>query len=116
MSSLNAAPPAKLGDKLVTIGSSVGGFAAAGKPDTRASLLPGTELAFDKDVKYYRRFSLLRFSRGYKSAKFRRFNAGKGGDECDVIEFPDGRTVMVSELVADQTATVVQVPPITQPE
>ena len=60
MSSLNAAPPAKLGDKLVTMGSSVGGFAAAGKPDTRASLLPGTELAFDKDVKYYRRFSLLR--------------------------------------------------------
>lgn len=70
---------------------------------------------FEKDIKYYRRFNLLRFSRGYRSAKFQRFNIGKSRDEHDALEFPDGRIVMVSELVAGQTATVVQVPPSAQP-
>ena len=78
--------------------------------------MPGTELAFDKDIKYYHRFSLLRFSRGYKTAKFRQFFAGKSGAEHDAIEFPNGRIVMVSELVGGQTATVMQVPPASQSE
>jgi hypothetical protein len=115
MSNLGAVPLAKIGDKLVTTRSSTCGFAAVGKPDGAISLLPGTELAFEKDIKYYRRFSLLRFSRDYRSAKFQRFNIGKSRDEHDALEFPDGRIVMVSELVAGQTATVVQVPPSAQP-
>ena len=110
MSSPAAAPPAKIGDKLVTTRSRACGFAAVGKPDAPVSLLPGTELAFEKDIKYYHRFSLLRFSRGCKTAKFRQFNIGKSRDEHDAIEFPDGRIVMVSELAAGQTATVVQLP------
>jgi hypothetical protein len=67
-------------------------------------------------LKYYRRFSLLRFSRGHKTAKFQRFNRGKTRGECDAVEFPDGRIVTVSELVSGQTATVVRVPPSAQPE
>jgi len=110
MSSLNAVPPAKIGDKLVTTRSSPCGFAPGGKPDGAVSLLSGTELEFDKDIKYYHRFSLLRFSRGYKTAKFRRFDTGASPDKRDAIEFPDGRLVMVAELVGGQTATVVQVP------
>ena len=111
MPSLRVARPAKIGDELITSRSSPCGFAAVGKPDGAISLLTGTELAFDKDIKYYHRFSLLRFSRGYKAAKFRQFSPGKHSDECDAIEFSDGRIVMVSELVDGQTATVVQVPP-----
>jgi hypothetical protein len=110
MSSPAAAPLPKIWDKLVTTRSRACGFAAVGKPDSPVSLLPGTELAFEKDIKYYHHFSLLRFSRGYKTAKFRQFNIGKSRDEHDAIEFPDGRIVMVSELTAGQTATVVQLP------
>ena len=116
MSNPGAMSPAKIGDKLVTTRSSACGFAAVGTPDAAVLLVPGTELEFDKDIKYYRRFSLLRFSRGYKTAKFRHFNTGIAGGEQDLIEFADGRIVMVSELVAGQTATVVQVPRTAQPE
>lgn len=116
MSNPGAMPPAKKGDKLVTSRSSACDFAAVGTPDAVLLLAPGTELEFDKDIKYYRRFSLLRLSRGYKTAKFRQFFTGKSGDEHDAIEFPNGRIVMVSELVAGQTATVAQVPRTAQPE
>jgi hypothetical protein len=115
MSSPAAAPPAKIGDKLVTTRSRACGFAAVGKPDAPIYLLPGTELAFEKVIKYYHRFSLLRFSRGHKTAKFRQFDIGKCRGEHDAIEFPDGRIVMVSELVGGQTATVVRAPPSAQP-
>ena len=107
---------AKTGDKLVTTRSTACGFAAFGKPDAPVSLLSGTELAFEKDIKYYHRFSLLRFSRGYKTAKFRHFNVGTPGEEHDAIEFPNGQIVMVSELVGGQAATVLQVPPTARPE
>src|SRR5271156_5817636 len=116
MSNPVAAPPAKVGDKLVTTRSSVCGFAAVGKPDAPVSLLHGTELEFEKNIKYYHRFSLLRFSRSYKAAKFRECIIGNPGDEHDALEFPDGRTVMVSELAVGQTATVLQVPPFVQPK
>jgi len=116
MSSLGTAPPAKIGDKLVTTRSSTCGFAAIGKPDAAVCLLPGTELTFEKDIRYSHRFGFLRFSVGYRTARFRRFNIDHPHNEHDALEFPDRRTVMVSELVAGQTATVVQVPPSAQPE
>ena len=48
MSNLGAAPPARIGDKLVTTRSSTCGFAAVGKRDAAVCLLPGTELTFEK--------------------------------------------------------------------
>jgi hypothetical protein len=115
MSSPGAVAPAKIGDKLVTTRSSACGFAAVGKPDVAVCLLPGTELAFEKDIQYSNRFSLLRFGLGYRIARFRQFNIDNPHDEHDALEFQDGRIVMVSELAADQTATVVKVPPSAQP-
>jgi hypothetical protein len=111
-----ASPPAKVGDKLVATRSSACGFAAAGKPDMAVRILPGTELGFEKGIRYYHRFSLLRFSRTYKTAKFQQFNIDNPHDEYNALEFPDGRIVMVSELVGGQIATVLQVPPSAQPE
>ena len=116
MSSLGTVPPAKIGDKLVTTRSSTCGFAAVGKPDVAVRLLPGTELAFEKDIRYRHRFGLRRFGVGYRIAKFQQFNIDNPHDEHDALEFPDGRTVMVSELVAGQIAIVVQLPLFANPE
>lgn len=54
--------PASAGDKLVSTtfdNSITRGFAAVGEPAIAVCLLPGTELAFDADVKYENFFPLL---------------------------------------------------------
>jgi hypothetical protein len=50
-----ASRPAKVGETLVTTmfpRTSTRGFAAEGEPGVAVCLLPGTELAFERDVKY----------------------------------------------------------------
>ena len=50
---LVASRPAKVGDKLVTTKfeySMTRGFAAIGEPNVAVCLLPGTEVAFEKEV------------------------------------------------------------------
>src|SRR5437016_13114896 len=50
-----ASRPAKVGETLVTTTfprTSSRGFAAEGEPGVAVCLLPGTELAFEQDVKY----------------------------------------------------------------
>jgi len=52
-----ASRPAKVGETLVTTTfprTSTRGFAAEGEPGVAVCLLPGTELAFEQDVKYDR--------------------------------------------------------------
>ena len=59
---LVASRPAKVGDKLVTTkfqDSMTRGFAAIGEPNMAVCLLPGTEIAFEKEVKYERFFVLF---------------------------------------------------------
>jgi len=59
---LVASRPAKVGDKLVTTkfqDSLTRGFAAIGEPSVAVCLLPGTEIAFEKEVKYERFFALF---------------------------------------------------------
>ena len=49
-----ASRPARVGDKLVSTSfppSSTRGFAATGEPNVAVCLLPGTELAFEENVK-----------------------------------------------------------------
>ena len=51
-----ASRPAKVADKLVStnfIGTITRGFAEVGEPNVAVCLLPGTEIAFDRDVNYY---------------------------------------------------------------
>ncbi len=114
MDDLLASRPVKAGDKLATTkfeNLSTCGFAAVGKPEAAVRLLPGTELGFDNDIRYYNRFSLLRFCVSHKTARFRQFSINGSDADHDALEFPDGRIVMLSELAAGQTATVMQVPP-----
>ena len=54
--------PAKIEDKLVTTtfkNSITRGFAAVGEPNVAVCLLPGTEIAFDNDVKCERLGGIL---------------------------------------------------------
>jgi hypothetical protein len=111
---LVASRPAKVGDKLATTDfakSITRGFAAIGEPEVAVCLLPGTELAFEDDVRYERAFSLLgRVRINHRVARFRQVNMTDPNAHHDALEFPDGRIVKVTRLVAGQTATVLQLP------
>ena len=118
MSDLVVSQPAKVGDKLVTVRfpkAASCGFAFLGKPDMAVCLPPGAELAFEKDIRYYHRFSLARFCVSHKIAMFRQFGADDRQSGRDALELPDGRIIMLTELVPGQTATVYQLPPSTRP-
>jgi hypothetical protein len=124
-----ASRPAKVGDKLFTTEfakSSARGFAAVGEfgvklvihdgpPKVAVCLLPGTELAFDDDVRYDRAFSLFGKARSnHKVARFRQIDLDDPHVHHDALEFPDGQVLKVTRLVAGQTATVLQLPVVTQ--
>lgn len=109
-----ASRPAQVGDKLVAtnfVNSITGGFAAVGQRDVAVCLVPGTELAFDDYVQYERAFSLFgRVRVPHKVARFRQVDMADPHAHHDAVEFPDGRIVKVTRLVAGQTATVLQLP------
>ena len=70
-----AARPAKVGDKLVSTrfpNSITRGFAAIGEPNVSVCLSPGTELAFEAEVKYEAAIALLpKKTLGESLARFR---------------------------------------------
>jgi hypothetical protein len=111
---LVASRPAKVGDELVTTkfqNSMTRGFAAIREPNVAVCLLPGTEVAFEKEVKYERFFTLFpNMKLGKKVAQFRQINVGKPGVHHDALEFPDGETVLLTRLCEGQHATVLQLP------
>ena len=104
--------PAKVGDKLVSTkfaNSITHGFAAVGEPDVAVCLLPGTEVAFDKDVVY--RHSLLPNRQlGEKVARFRQIHMDNPNTHHDALEFPNGQILLVNRLCEGQCATVLQLP------
>ena len=114
---LVASRPAKVGDELVTTqfkNSITRGFAAIGEPNVAVCLLPGTEVAFEKEVRYERFFApfpIMRFGRLEKKvAQFRQINVGKPRVHHDALEFPNGETVLLTRLCEGQHATVLQLP------
>jgi hypothetical protein len=111
---LIASRPAQVGDRLVATDfkkSITRGFAAVGAPDVAVCLLPGTELAFATEVQYDRAFSLFGKARvEHKVARVRQVNIDDPNVHHDALEFPGGQIVMVTRLVAGQTATVLQLP------
>jgi hypothetical protein len=77
-----ASRPAKVGDKLVSTqfrNTITRGFTAIGEPHVAVCLLPGTELAFEKDVEYEPPLRLFHESKkiGAKVAQFRRVSANQ---------------------------------------
>ena len=114
-----ASTPAKVGDKLVTTrfeNSITRGFSAVGQPDVAVCLLPGTELAFDRNIECDRALGILpRRSFNAQLARFRQLNTEQPHAHHDALEFPDGQTVFVTQLSEGQTATVLQLPASPKP-
>src|SRR5713226_6798056 len=109
-----ASRPARVEDKLVTTkfnNAITHGFTAIGEPSVAVCLLPGTELAFEKDVECEPAIGLFRkWKIGQKLARFRQVNMHHPSTHHDALEFPDGQVVMVTRLCEGQCATVLQLP------
>ena len=106
--------PAIVGDKLVTrdFGTGTRGFAAADDPGLAVCVLPGTELGFAGDVACLPA-GLLGWKTktiNHQTAIFRQVNKDKFAAHHDALEFPDGRTVLLTLLCEGQAATVLQLP------
>ena len=112
-----ASRPAKVGDKLVMtkFESLTRGFTAIGEPNVAVCLLPGTEVAFEKEMECDHAFGRLlpgmRFGKlGDKIARFRQINMDRPNVHHDALELPDGQIVLVTSLCEGQHATVLQLP------
>jgi hypothetical protein len=111
---LVASRPAKVGDRLVVTDfarSITRGFSAVGEPEVAVCLLPGTEVAFEEEVRYDRALSLFGTARVMHTvARFRQVNMDDPHVHHDALEFPGGQTVMLTRLLPGQRATVLQLP------
>jgi hypothetical protein len=106
--------PAKVGDKLLTrdFGTGTRGFAALDDPEMAVCLMPGTELAFAREIAILPH-GLLGWKTktfDHKTAIFRQINKDKLTTHHDALEFPDGRTELLTLLCEGQMATVLQLP------
>jgi hypothetical protein len=107
--------PARAGETLVTTSFSTTatrGFSAVNEPAVAVCLLPGTELAFERDVEWRRPFFGLfqkKQSCG-KLARFRQVYTEQKDRHHDAIEFPNGQIVLLTDLHSGQRAIMLQMP------
>ena len=83
-------------------------FASVDEPELAVCLLPGTELAFEKEVQC--EGIVLSWRLGHAVAKFQQVNKGQSNVHHDALEFPDGKIVLLTHLCKGQRATVLQLP------
>jgi len=111
-----ASRPAKVGDKLVTMkfsNSITRGFAAVGEPNVAVCLLPGTEIAFEKELECEHAFRVLpKQTLAGMVARFRQINIDKPNAHHDALELPSGQIVLLTRLCEGQYATVLQLPAV----
>ena len=114
--------PAKVGEKLRTqhFNTCTTGFAAPDDVNTAVCVLPGTELAFAAAVRCSPRglFAWKPRVLNHTTAIFRQVNKDKPYTHHDALEFPDGKMVLLTDLLEGQEATVLQLPaqPVTAAE
>ena len=104
--------PAKVGETLITTtfrGTSTRGFASESEPTVAVCMLPGTELAFAENVKYDNRWVWTKAINS-RVGKFGAIEPGVPQRHHDAIEFPDGSSVLVTQLCEGQRVTVLQLP------
>jgi hypothetical protein len=106
--------PAKVGDKLTTHRFNTGtiGFAAPEDASIAVCVLPGTELAFAKQIMRSPRglFGWMANMIAHTTAIFRQINKDNPHTHHDALEFPDGQIVLLTHVVEGQEATVLQLP------
>ena len=111
-----ASRPAKVGETLISTtfqGTSTRGFAAEHERSVAVCMLPGTELAFAENVRYFHRWIWTR-TIPYRVGKFGAIEPDVPNRHHDAIEFPDGSRVPVTELCEGQRVSVLQLP-VAQP-
>jgi hypothetical protein len=88
------------------------GFAAAEDLGLAVCVMPGTELAFAQEIASLSNSLLSWKARivNYRTAIFRQVNKDKHWSHHDALEFPDGRTELLTHLCEGQQATVLQLP------
>ena len=109
---LVASRSAKVGDKLVSTSfpeTTTRGFASVDLPNVAVCLLPGTELAFEKEVRCETGM-LLSWTLGHRVARFRQVDKDRSNVHHDALEFPNGKIVLLTHLCKGQRATVLQLP------
>jgi len=112
---------AKVADQLITTkfpNSITRGFTAIGEPEVAVCLLPGTEIAFEKDVESEPSFGigiLPTKKIGHRLARFRQVDLHNATAHHDALEFPNGQVVLLTRLCEGQRATVLQLPATAQP-
>jgi hypothetical protein len=111
---LVASRPARVGDKLVSTrfrNSMTRGFASFEERNVAVCLLPGTELAFERNVQFETAFAFRAMHQvNHKVARFRQINKGWSNVHHDALEFPDGQIVLLTQLCEGQCATLLQLP------
>jgi hypothetical protein len=86
---------------------------AASLTNVAVCLLPGTEIAFDKNVECQPLFDigiLPSKKIGQRLARFRQTNMDNAVSHHDALEFPNGQVVLLTRLCEGQRATVLQLP------
>jgi hypothetical protein len=103
-----------VGDTLVTTKfkhALTGGFCAVSEPNVAVCLLPGTELAFEREIEGQAVFCLFRPRKlGADVARFRRVNENQRFMHHDALDLPGGEVVLLTMLREGQHATVIQLP------
>src|SRR5437588_10748588 len=104
-----ASRPAQVGDKLVSTDfpqTITRGFAAAGDLNTAVCLLPGTEIAFDREVEHENHLGSSIVRQPAAVARFRQIDTHNPYVHHDALEFPDGTTLLLTRLLQGQRPTV----------
>jgi hypothetical protein len=93
-------------------GTGTRGFSAVDDLGLAVCVTPGTELAFAGEVACLPTglFGWQTKTINHQTAIFRQVNKEKLGVHHDALEFPDGRTVLLTFLCEGQAATVLQLP------
>jgi hypothetical protein len=106
-----ASRPAEVAETLVSTkfrSTTTRGFASPDSPTVAVCLRPGTELAFETDV----RTDGFLFRRNVRArlARFRQIGLDYAAQHHDALEFSNGTIVLLTELVPGQKAVVLQLP------
>lgn len=110
-----ASRPAAVADQLIVTPFThtiTRGFAAQGDLNTAVCLLPGTELAFEEDVRFEHLVTHVAVSARSRLARFRQVDIHVRHAHHDALEFADGTIVPLTRLVPGQRATVLQLPSV----
>ncbi len=75
---------------------------------TAVCLLPGTEIAFEKEPTL--RWGFIETAVKSNVARFRQINKDTPNTHHDALEFADGQIILLTHIETDQCATVLQLP------